>query len=130
MLNLETQLLTCHCFFNSGVTTVLTMLTLATQSTSQNAKHVNSKVTAIDVYLWACFVFVIFAMIEFALSDFTTHSTINSNKNEATAANSKDQSPLVINQLSSCASDVKPSLEKFVYCLLNWLKNSPKSKKI
>ena len=57
-----------------GVTTVLTMLTLATQSTSQNAKHVNGKVTAIDIYLWACFVFVIFAMLEFAMSDFTTHN--------------------------------------------------------
>ena len=46
---------------------------LATQSTAHNEKHVNNKVTAIDIYLWVCFVFVIFAMIEFALSDFTTH---------------------------------------------------------
>ena len=45
----------------------------ATQSTAHNEKHVNNKVTAIDIYLWVCFVFVIFAMIEFALSDFTTH---------------------------------------------------------
>ena len=63
-----------------GVTTVLTMLTLATQSTSQNAKHVNGKVTAIDMYLWVCFVFVIFAMLEFALSDFTIHNPKNEPK--------------------------------------------------
>ena len=55
-----------------GVTTVLTMLTLATQSTAQNEKHVNRKLTAIDFYLWACFLFVIFAMLEFALSDYGT----------------------------------------------------------
>ncbi|XP_063723684.1 gamma-aminobutyric acid receptor subunit pi-like isoform X2 [Symsagittifera roscoffensis] len=63
-----------------GVTTVLTMLTLATQSTAQNEKHVNRKLTAIDLYLWACFLFVIFAMLEFALSDYTTF------RNNATAA--------------------------------------------
>ncbi len=56
-----------------GVTTVLTILTLATKSTSQNEKHVSGKLTALDIYIWACFVFVIFAMLEFALSDYTTY---------------------------------------------------------
>ncbi|XP_075245263.1 gamma-aminobutyric acid receptor subunit rho-1-like [Convolutriloba macropyga] len=68
-----------------GVTTVLTMLTLATQSTAQNEKHVNRKLTAIDLYLWACFLFVIFAMLEFALSDYTTFRKNAHNK--AAAAN-------------------------------------------
>ena len=56
-----------------GVTTVLTILTLATKSTSQNEKHVSGKLTAMDIYIWACFVFVILAMLEFALSDYTTY---------------------------------------------------------
>lgn len=56
-----------------GVTTVLTILTLATKSTSQNEKHVDGKLTAMDIYIWACFVFVIFAMLEFALTDYTTY---------------------------------------------------------
>ena len=71
-----------------GVTTVLTMLTLATQSTSQNAKHVNGKVTAIDVYLWICFVFVIFAMLEFALSDYTTHKPPKQSEEDKDTKNS------------------------------------------
>ena len=56
-----------------GVTTVLTILTLATKSTSQNEKHVSGKLTALDVYIWACFVFVIMAMLEFAVSDYTNY---------------------------------------------------------
>ncbi|XP_075255040.1 gamma-aminobutyric acid receptor subunit beta-like [Convolutriloba macropyga] len=77
-----------------GVTTVLTMLTLATQSTSQNAKHVNGKVTAIDMYLWACFVFVIFAMLEFALSDFTIHNP--KKKNESPSRQSENLETVLV----------------------------------
>ena len=47
------------------------------QSTAQNEKHVNRKLTAIDFYLWACFLFVIFAMLEFALSDYGTFRSNN-----------------------------------------------------
>ena len=55
-----------------SVTTVLSILTLATQSAIQNQKHVNGKVTALDVYVWVCFGFVIFAVVEFSLSDFVS----------------------------------------------------------
>ncbi|XP_075242667.1 glycine receptor subunit alpha-2-like isoform X2 [Convolutriloba macropyga] len=53
-----------------SVTTVLSMLTLTSRSSTENEKHVSGKVTALDVYIYVCFVFVILAMLEFSMSDF------------------------------------------------------------
>ena len=57
-----------------SVTTVLSILTLATRSATQNQKHVSGKVTALDIYVYVCFGFVILAMLEFSLSDFVASS--------------------------------------------------------
>ena len=53
-----------------GVTTVLTMLTLATQSQQNMEKHITLETSLLDIYIWVCFSFVIAAMLEFAMSDF------------------------------------------------------------
>ena len=53
-----------------GVTTVLTMLTLATQSQQNMEKHITLETSLLDVYIWVSFSFVITAMLEFAVSDF------------------------------------------------------------
>ena len=96
-----------------GVTTVLTMLTLATQSTSQNAKHVNGKVTAIDIYLWACFVFVIFAMLEFAMSDFTTHNVKSRDSGKKRKKNPEAaKKPRTISLLSKYPSEYSAPLSE------------------
>ncbi len=53
-----------------SVTTVLTFLTLANRNAAQNEKHVNGSVTFVDIYVYICFVFVIFSMLEFSLSEY------------------------------------------------------------
>ena len=53
-----------------GVTTVLTMLTLATQSQQNMEKHITLETSLLDVYIWVSFSFVIAAMMEFAVSDY------------------------------------------------------------
>ena len=55
-----------------SVTTVLSILTLATRNASDNEKHVSGKVTALDIYVYVCFAFVVTAMLEFSLSDFVS----------------------------------------------------------
>ncbi|XP_063717091.1 glycine receptor subunit alphaZ1-like [Symsagittifera roscoffensis] len=53
-----------------GITTVLTMLTLASESTNKYDKNISNTINAINIYVWVCFAFVILAMVEFALSDY------------------------------------------------------------
>ncbi|XP_063729130.1 gamma-aminobutyric acid receptor alpha-like [Symsagittifera roscoffensis] len=63
-----------------SVTTVLSMLTLTSRSSAENQKHVSGKVTALDVYIYVCFIFVILAMLEFSLSDFAASHAAKRNK--------------------------------------------------
>ncbi|XP_063726087.1 gamma-aminobutyric acid receptor subunit pi-like [Symsagittifera roscoffensis] len=53
-----------------GVTTVLTMLTLASQTNYSRNEVIIQSTTACDIYIWFCFTFVIAAMIEFAFADY------------------------------------------------------------
>lgn len=78
-----------------GVTTVLTMLTLATQSQQNMEKHITLETSLLDIYIWACFSFVIAAMLEFAMSDFlndqATRKAKEAARKESQAAENKIQ---------------------------------------
>ena len=66
-----------------GVTTVLTMLTLATQSQQNMEKHITLETSLLDIYIWVCFSFVIAAMLEFAMSDFLNDKVSRKAKQDA-----------------------------------------------
>ena len=59
-----------YVFFSLGVTTVLTMLTLASQTNYSRDEVIIQSTTACDIYIWCCFAFVIAAMVEFAVADY------------------------------------------------------------
>lgn len=61
----------CICFF-AGITTVLTMTTLST--VARNSLPRVSYVTAMDLFVTVCFLFVFAAMIEYAMLNYYSYS--------------------------------------------------------
>ncbi|XP_063729172.1 gamma-aminobutyric acid receptor subunit delta-like isoform X2 [Symsagittifera roscoffensis] len=61
-----------------GITTVLTMLTLGSGASNRYDKHISGSISAIDIYVWVCFSFVILSLLEFALADYWNQRELNS----------------------------------------------------
>ena len=91
-----------------GVTTVLTMLTLATQSQQNMEKHITLETSLLDVYIWVCFSFVIAAIFEFAMSDFLNERASREKNKEKTAQREKSQEEKTIRKttcISNCTAN-------------------------
>ena len=67
------------------------MLTLNTnRQQDRHSKYLNIKMSLLDIYLWACFIYVILAMVAFSASDyslaFRNSSSRRNNQNTTTRA--------------------------------------------
>ncbi|XP_075258416.1 gamma-aminobutyric acid receptor subunit beta-like [Convolutriloba macropyga] len=59
-----------------GVTAILTLLTLSTnRKQDADSKYLLLRTSLLDIYIWSCFLFVIFAYLEVSMSDYMITGT-------------------------------------------------------